>query len=104
LKNLEQITVAGDGLLGGSIGRAVLRRFPGAKSLGCTDRSGARRGARELPVVREVVSDVKESVSQAGLVILGASICMFEQYFAAMAAQGRLRGLSKKREISAPNQ
>ena len=85
LKKLGQITVAGMGLLGGSIGRAVLQSFPGTKVVGYAYRSSTRRKARALGVATEIVSDIKRGVSGAEIVILATPICTFEEYFAEMA-------------------
>ena len=85
LKKLGQITVAGIGLLGGSIGRAVLQSFSGVKVVGYTHRASTRRKARELGVASEMVSDIKRGVSGADLVILATPICTFEEYFGEMA-------------------
>ena len=57
MKKLEQITVLGLGLLGGSIGLAVLRCFSGIRVVGCTHRAITRRGARELGVAAQVLPD-----------------------------------------------
>ena len=70
MKDLEQITVVGLGLLGGSITLAVLRSFPAVKVVGYTHRCGTRRKARQLAVATEIVDDIGESVSDADLVIL----------------------------------
>ena len=67
LKKLEQITVLGSSLLGGSIGRAVLRCFSGIRVVGCTHRAITRLRAMELGVATEIVSDIKQSVSGVDL-------------------------------------
>jgi len=85
LKCLRQITVAGLGLLGGSIALAVLRSFPRIKVVGYTHRPSTRRKARELAVATEIVGDIKQSVSGADLVILATPICTFEGVFREIA-------------------
>ncbi len=75
----------GLGLLGGSIARAVLRSFPGAKVVGFTHRPSTRRRARELAVATEVVGDIRQGVCEADLVILATPICTFEEYFGEIA-------------------
>jgi len=85
LKCLRQITVAGLGLLGGSIALAVLRSFPRIKVVGYTHRPSTRRKARELAVATEIVGDIKQSVSGADLVILATPICTFEGVFGEIA-------------------
>ena len=85
MKCLRQITVAGLGLLGGSIALAVLRSFPRIKVVGYTHRPSTRRKARELAVATEIVGDIKQSVSGADLVILATPICTFEGVFGEIA-------------------
>ena len=75
----------GLGLLGGSIARAVLRSFPGTKVVGFTHRPQTRRRARELAVATEVVSDIRQGVCEADLVILATPICTFGEYFGKIA-------------------
>jgi prephenate dehydrogenase len=81
LRDLRQITVLGLGLLGGSIGLAVLRCFPGVKVVGYTHRPRTRARARQLAVATEIVDDIAKSVSAADLVILATPISTFEKYF-----------------------
>lgn len=85
MKQLKQITIAGLGLLGGSTALSVLRSFPGAKVVGWTHRASTRRKARELAVATEVVDDLKQSVSEADLVILATPISTFEEIFTEIA-------------------
>jgi len=85
LKDLRQITVLGLGLLGGSIGLAVLRCFPGVKVVGYTHRPRTRAKARQLGVATEIVDDIERSVSAADLVILATPISTFEEYFSQIA-------------------
>lgn len=85
MKCLRQITVAGLGLLGGSIALAVLRSFPRIRVVGYTHRPSTRRKARELAVATEIVGDIKQSVSGADLVILATPICTFEGVFGEIA-------------------
>ena len=84
LKDLRQITVIGLGLLGGSVTLAVLRSFPGVKTVGYTHRAITRRKAKELAVATEIVDDINESVSKADLVILATPIRAFEKIFIAI--------------------
>jgi len=85
LKKLGQITVVGMGLLGGSIGRAVLQSFPGTRVVGYSHRASTRRKAMELGVATEIVSDLKLGVSGSDIVILATPICTFEDYFGEIA-------------------
>ncbi len=81
MKELNQITVVGLGLLGGSITLAVLRTFAGVKTVGYTHRPATRRKALQLAVATEIVSDIRASVSNANIVILATPICTFEKIF-----------------------
>lgn len=85
LKDLKQITVLGLGLLGGSIGLAVLRCFPGVKVVGYSHRLRTRARARQLAVATEIVDNVGQSVSAADLVILATPISTFEKFFSQIA-------------------
>jgi prephenate dehydrogenase len=81
LKDLNQITVIGLGLLGGSIASGVLRCFSGIKVVGFSHRASTRSRARELAVVGEVVDSLEQSVCGADLVILATPISTFEDIF-----------------------
>ncbi|MHC4423240.1 MAG: prephenate dehydrogenase [Planctomycetota bacterium] len=81
MKDLEQITVIGLGLLGGSITSTILRTFSGVKAVGYTHRASTRRKARQLAIASEIVDDIKTSVSDADLVILATPIRTFEKIF-----------------------
>jgi len=84
MKDLRQISVIGLGLLGGSITLAILRSFPGVKTVGYSHRSKTRRKAKQLAVATEIVNDIKLSVSNADLVILATPISTFEKIFSAI--------------------
>jgi len=81
LKDLKQITVIGLGLLGGSIALAVSRIWPMVQITGYTHRTSTRRKARRLLTAARIVDDIKESVSDADLVIVAAPISSFEEIF-----------------------
>ncbi|MFA5251395.1 MAG: prephenate dehydrogenase/arogenate dehydrogenase family protein [Phycisphaerae bacterium] len=81
MRELRQITVIGLGLLGGSITLAVSRTFTGVKTVGYSNRSVTRRRARQLAVATEIADDIRESVSNADLVILATPIGTFEKIF-----------------------
>ena len=85
MKDLKQITVIGLGLLGASITSKVLRSFSSVKAVGYTHRAVTRLKARELTVASEIVDDIKESVSDADIVILATPICTFEKIFSEIA-------------------
>jgi len=79
LKDLRQITILGLGLLGGSIGLAALRSFPGMRVIGHTHRARTRAKARQLGVATEIVDDIAKSVSGSDIVILATPISTFER-------------------------
>ena len=81
MKDLKRITVIGLGLLGGSIVLAVSRIWPGVQITGYTHRASTRRKARRLLTAARIVDDIKDSVSDADLVILAAPIGSFEEIF-----------------------
>jgi prephenate dehydrogenase len=81
MKDLNQITVIGLGLLGGSISLAVLRSFAKVKVIGYAHRASTRDKAEQLAVASEVVSDMCQSVSGSDLVILATPLCTFENIF-----------------------
>jgi len=85
LKDLKQISVIGLGLLGGSISLAVLRSFPGVKTVGYTHRAITRRKAKRLGVASEISDDIESSVSSADIVILATPVSAFEEIFGAIA-------------------
>jgi prephenate dehydrogenase len=85
MKDLNQITVIGLGLLGGSISLAILRSFSGIKVIGYAHRVSTRDKARQLAVASEVVNDLRQSVSDSDLVILATPLCTFENIFGEIA-------------------
>jgi prephenate dehydrogenase len=84
MKELRQVSVIGLGLLGGSVSLAVLRCFPGVRTVGYSHRAVTRRKARELAVATEVVDEIKSSVSEADIVIVATPIRTFENIFSAI--------------------
>jgi prephenate dehydrogenase len=85
MKDLNQITVIGLGLLGGSISLAVLRSFSGVRVVGYAHRASTRDKAGQLAVASEVVDDIRRSVSDSDLVILATPLCTFENIFGEIA-------------------
>jgi prephenate dehydrogenase len=85
MKDLNQITVIGLGLLGGSISLAILRSFSGVKVVGYAHRASTRDKARQLAVASEVANDLRQSVSGSDLVILATPLCTFEDIFGEIA-------------------
>jgi prephenate dehydrogenase len=85
MKDLNQITVIGLGLLGGSISLAILRSFSGIKVVGYAHRASTCEKAEQLAVASEVVNDLCQSVSDSDLVILATPLCTFENIFGEIA-------------------
>jgi prephenate dehydrogenase len=85
MKDLNQISVIGLGLLGSSISLAVLRSFSGIRVVGYTHRASTRDKARQLAVANEVVNDLRQSVSDSELIVLATPLCTFESIFAEIA-------------------
>ena len=85
MKDLKQITVIGTGLLGGSITLTVLRCFRRVKTVAYSHRRRTRQKARELVVANEIADDLKQSVSEADIVILATPIYTFEKIFSEIA-------------------
>ncbi len=81
MKDLQQITVIGLGLLGGSITLAVKNRLAGVKVAGYTHREATRQKARKLKVAHHVFDDMGPAVADADLVILATPVCTFENIF-----------------------
>ncbi|OHB57071.1 MAG: hypothetical protein A2Y12_00805 [Planctomycetes bacterium GWF2_42_9] len=84
IKDLQQVTVIGLGLLGSSITLAVNRGNFGIKTVGFSHRDTTRKRARKLEVADIICNDILESVAEADIVILATPICTFEDVFKAI--------------------
>ena len=65
MKDLRQITVAGLGLLGGSITLRILGSLPGVKAVGYTHHPCTREKARQLTVTTKIIGEllkIKEAI------------------------------------------
>lgn len=71
---IEKIAILGVGLLGGSLGLAVKKRFPGAVVSGYGHRIQTLHRARELGAIDAVAESAVSAVDQADLVILGVPV------------------------------
>ena len=85
MKDLDQITIVGLGLLGGSISLAVLRSFSRIRVVGYAHRASTRDMARQLAVANEIVDDICKSVSDSDLVVLATPLSTFEGIFGEIA-------------------
>lgn len=79
--NLKQIAVIGMGLLGSSVALAVKRELPSARVIGYSHRSKTRQKAREAGVAHEVAETLRDTVTNADIVILATPIQTFKSYF-----------------------
>lgn len=85
VKNLNQITVIGLGLLGGSVTLTAKSRLNGVKVAGYSHRDSTRRKARKKAVADKVFDDIGESVADSELVILATPIFTFKEIFEMIA-------------------
>jgi prephenate dehydrogenase len=63
MKDLNQVTIIGLGLLGGAISLTVLLSFTHVKVVSYSHRASTRDKAGRLAVASEVVDDICQSVS-----------------------------------------
>ncbi len=82
MKKLQQVSIIGLGLLGGSVSLAVRQRMPGVAVVGYSHRPATRRKAKSLGIATQVVGDLAAATATADLVILATPIFTFEKYFA----------------------
>ena len=85
LKELQQVTVIGLGLLGSSITLAITRNTTGIKTVGYSHRAATRRRAKRLGVANVIFDDISRSVADADMVILATPVCTFEEIFRTIA-------------------
>lgn len=81
---LDQISIVGVGLLGGSIGLALQAAGFLGRRLGVGRRAGSLKNALAVDAVDAVTRDVAEGVAGAGLVVLCSPIGRFEALLRAM--------------------
>jgi prephenate dehydrogenase len=85
VKDLQNISIVGLGLLGGSVSLAVRQFMSRAIVTGFSHRSVTRKKARDLAITNRVADSLAEAVSDADLVVLATPIFTFEEYFAELA-------------------
>jgi len=85
VKDLQQVSVIGLGLLGGSVALAVSRALTSVRTVGYTHRPSTRSRARKLRVANEVTGDIKAAVRDADIVIVATPISTFEDIFSRIA-------------------
>lgn len=84
MRDLQNISIIGLGLLGGSVSLAAQQCFSWATVVGYSHRAATRRKARELAVATKVPDDLASAVADADLVVLATPIFTFERYFEAL--------------------
>ncbi len=77
-KTLKHVTIIGTGLLGGSVGLAVRRAFPGVEVAGVGRRRASLNAAKRKGCVHTVHLDPAEAVNRSDLVILATPVGAFE--------------------------
>ena len=82
---LNNISIIGLGLLGGSVAMAVSRYLNRVSVRGYAHRESTRAKALDLGLVQEATGDLKACVSGADLVILATPVLTFETLFQTMA-------------------
>jgi len=85
IKNLDQVSILGVGLLGGSIGLALRAAGFDGKRLGIGRRESSLKKALQCEAVDEVTLNVAEGVRNSQLVILCTPISRFEPLIKLMA-------------------
>jgi prephenate dehydrogenase len=85
LKELQQVSVIGLGLLGSSIALAITRNNISIKTVGYSHRAVTRRRARQLGVADVIFDDIRKSVAEADIVIIATPVGTFEEIFRTIA-------------------
>ena len=83
--NVQHATIIGVGLLGGSIGLAIRRRFPKAVVAGVGRRKSSLALAIRHKCIHEAFLDAAEPVRRSDLVILATPVGAFEKHLRAIA-------------------
>ncbi|MBN1555887.1 MAG: prephenate dehydrogenase [Phycisphaerae bacterium] len=77
---IQHVTIVGVGLLGGSIGLAIRRRFPRAIVAGVGRRESSLALAMKHKCVHEAYLDATQPASKSDLVILATPVGAFEKH------------------------
>ncbi len=86
---LRHVTIIGVGLLGGSLGLAIKRRYPGAQVAGVGRREASLREALEAGAIDRAHLEPGEAVGQSDLVILATPVGAFQKHL--LAIRDRLK-------------
>jgi len=84
IQDLQQATVVGLGLLGGSLGLAISRHFPHVKRIGYSHRAVTRNKAADIGAVDEIADNLAQAVQGSQLIILASPIGVFPDLMTAM--------------------
>ncbi|MBN1942869.1 MAG: prephenate dehydrogenase [Phycisphaerae bacterium] len=83
-RSVQYVTIIGVGLLGGSIGLAIRRRFPKARVAGVGRRRSSLDLAKKHKCIHEAYFDAAEPVRRSDLVILATPVGAFEKHLRAI--------------------
>jgi prephenate dehydrogenase len=83
--NVKHVTIIGVGLLGGSIGLAIRRRFPRAVVAGVGRRKSSLASAKKHKCIHEAYLDAVEPAGRSDLIILATPVGAFEKHLRAIA-------------------
>jgi prephenate dehydrogenase len=82
---VHHVTIIGVGLLGGSIGLAIRRTWPGAHVAGVGRRQSSLSDAIARGCIHSAWLDAADCVADSDLVILATPVCAFGEYLRAIA-------------------
>ncbi len=81
MRDLQQISVIGAGLLGASVSLAVSRSISSVRTVVYSHRAQTREKARQMGIADEIADDQAQCVENADLVILATPISIFSRIF-----------------------
>ena len=79
-RNIRHVTIVGVGLLGGSLGLAIRRRWRGVRIAGVGRRRSSLSTARKVGCIDTAHLDVREAIGKSDLVILATPVGAFDGY------------------------
>ncbi len=77
-REIQHVTIIGVGLLGGSIGLSLRRRYPGVRIAGVGRRKSSLAAAKKRGCIDTAHFDIAEAASGSDLVILATPVGFFE--------------------------
>ena len=90
---LQHVTIIGAGLLGGSLGLALKRRWPGVHVAGVGRRQSSLQEALDKGAIDSAHLEPAAPASQSNLVVLATPVGAFEEYLRAIAPHLRPRAV-----------